>query len=104
MAFREEIGRLNARVASLEAALKEAKDNLELQRKPWFGKLALLTGGVASVGAAVWTLSGDDLGPKKRCEMLSSYWEFFGGASWQCEGPVAEDTETVPELPPKYEV
>jgi hypothetical protein len=83
-ALREEIGRLNAQVARLEAALAEARKNPETKEKPWFGKVAVLGAAVAAISGAVWTVSGDDLGPVKRCEMLSEYWDFFGGAPLDC--------------------
>lgn len=83
-ALREEIGRLNAQVARLEAALAEARKNPETKEKPWFGKVAVLGTAVAAISGAVWTVSGDDLGPVKRCEMLSEYWDFFGGAPLDC--------------------
>ncbi|MDQ2088581.1 hypothetical protein [Marimonas arenosa] len=102
-ALREEIGSLNARIAQLEKELAKAKDDLELEAKPWFEKLALLRTGLAAAIGTVWTVSGDDLGPKKRCEMLAEFWEFFGGPEWECgeEKPAHKLPET--ELPPTTE-
>ncbi len=75
--LKQEIGRLNAKVALLEQQLATLKTDLEQQKKPWFGKLALLGSAIASVSVAVWTVSGDELGPQQRAENLTEYWEYF---------------------------
>ncbi|GAA4225235.1 hypothetical protein [Sagittula marina] len=83
----EEIGKLQARIAELESDLSKARADLELRKKPWFGKLAALSTAIAAIPGVIWTVSGDELGPKTRCEMISEYWAFFGGDPFVCDTP-----------------
>ncbi|SPF79972.1 hypothetical protein PRI8871_01774 [Pseudoprimorskyibacter insulae] len=100
-ALREEIGRLMAKVAHLEAELAKAKTDLDLKSKPWFGKAAILCSAAAGLGTAVWTLSGDEIGAKKRMETLAEYWEVGKGLfnTAPVEGPAPK-----PQLPPATDV
>ncbi|RYG92717.1 hypothetical protein EU803_01005 [Loktanella sp. IMCC34160] len=75
-ALRQEIGRLNAKVVWLEQELVRLRSDLEQQKKPWFGKAAVLAPCVAAIVSAVWVVSGDELGPRKRLETLAEYWHF----------------------------
>ncbi|WP_419411954.1 hypothetical protein [Primorskyibacter sp. 2E107] len=84
-AMREEIGRLGARVAELERALAEANTRIrDLEGQSWKRIAAMTVGGANLFGvlaAAVWTVSGDDIGARKRLETLLEYRDtLFGGA------------------------
>jgi len=89
--LREEVGRLNARVKELESALAHATRKLEdFDRSSWKRAAAYTIGGANVFGilaAAVWTVSGDEVGAIKRLETLQDYREVLferpppGGAS-----------------------
>ncbi|MFC3613923.1 hypothetical protein ACFORG_09160 [Lutimaribacter marinistellae] len=98
-ALREEIGRLQARVAQLETELENAQKDAGVSKAPWFGKLTVLGAGIAALCAGVWTVSGDDIGPKKRCETLNEYWEFFGGPAFNCVRSGTPPEISPPDLP-----
>ena len=91
-ALREEIGRLNAKVAQLETEVIKLKTDLDTQKKPWFGKTTTLSAGIATLVSGLWIVSGDEIGPKQRRETLTEYWEFFF--------PL-EQQNTQPPEPPK---
>lgn len=75
--LRQEIGKLNAKVVWLEQELERLKSDLEQQKKPWFGKIAVLGSSVAAIVSAGWVVSADELGPRKRLETLAEYWHYF---------------------------
>lgn len=82
-ALRQEIGRLKARVAQLEADLAVVKCAPEVKEKPWFIKVALLGGCIApllgSMGVVYWTVSEDDIGLRQRNENIARQWgELWG--------------------------
>ncbi|MCC1492188.1 hypothetical protein [Cognatishimia sp. F0-27] len=103
-ALREEIGRLNARIADLEIKLSKATEDADVKSKPWFGSVKYVTGGLAAaMGAVIW-IAQDDKGPAHKCENISAYWEYFGGTPWQClevDRPVSLPKT---DLPPTWEV
>ncbi len=83
--LREEIGRLNARVVELENALADARSECAKLHSQSWKKVAAWTVGSANLfgvlAAAVWTVSGDDVGARKRLETLLEYRTVFDEVS-----------------------
>lgn len=81
--LREEIGRLQAKLAELEAHLAQARTNCEKLRNSSWKKVAAYTVAGANlfgvIAAALWTVSGDEVGAKKRLENLQEYPEVLFG-------------------------
>ncbi|MBT54490.1 MAG: hypothetical protein CMF72_13960 [Mameliella sp.] len=90
-ALREEIGRLNAQVANLEAELAKAKADCEaLQRSSWKTVAAWTIGGANLFGVlatALWTVSGDEVGAQQRLETLVEYRDVLMGTGQPPIGP-----------------
>lgn len=98
--LKDEIAVLRGLIATLEKELVAAKAEIEnLKQKPWY-KSAWVLGGGSVIGAVLstaWLVSGDELGPQKRWNMLSDYWDFV----------VPEEEEAPPlhyELPDTWDV
>ena len=96
-ALREEIGRLNATIAELECALRTKQaDNL------WRRAAGMTIAGAglfAFLSNAIWVVSGDDLGPRKRLDNLLQYRDFFLRS-----GTEIQPTSPTPKLPKAMDV
>ena len=83
--LREEVRRLNARVAELENALADARSECAKLHSQSWKKVAAWTVGSTNLfgvlAAAVWTVSGDDVGARKRLETLLEYRTVFDEVS-----------------------
>ncbi len=78
-ALREEIGRLKARVAQLEADLAAVKCAPEVKEKPWFKEVKILGPAVGAILGAYWIVSEDDIGLRQRNENIARQWgELWG--------------------------
>ena len=81
----EEIGRLRAQVAQLEADLRAAHAELtELRAKPWYKKSSMLLAGgaISAIVGSVWVLSGDDKLLEDRWNKLAVDLEFLRSKIW----------------------
>ncbi|WP_121630709.1 hypothetical protein [Tropicibacter alexandrii] len=82
-ALREEIGRLKARVAQLEADLAAVKCAPEVKEKPWFKEVKILGPAVgamlSAVGVVYWHVSDDETGLRQRNENIARQWDELWG-------------------------
>jgi len=88
--LRQEIGRLSARIVELEAALKDATNATPAIFSDAFKKKAgeslgdwkmygAILATMSTLAGTLWIVSGDEIGPEKRIEMLKSYcFEIWG--------------------------
>ncbi len=81
----EEVGRLRAQVAQLEADLRAALAELaELRAKPWYKKSSVLFAGgaISAIVGSLWVLSGDDKLLEDRWNKLAVDLEFLTSKIW----------------------
>lgn len=87
--LREEIGRLNAKIAQLETALEAAHQSKEPIFPEAFKKQAAASLGdwklYGALCAGLWVISGDELGTQKRLENILSWREAIFGED--CPAP-----------------
>lgn len=76
--LKDEVAKLRALLATVEAELKSANAEIEeLKKKPWWKSAKAVAGGsvIGAIVGTAWMISGDEIGPDKRWDMLSDYWE-----------------------------
>jgi uncharacterized small protein (DUF1192 family) len=72
--LREEIGRLQKRVAQLEAELQQARSDSDGQKTHWFGPALRVIGtSMSAIAISAWVISEDDLGPRERIENILNW-------------------------------
>jgi uncharacterized small protein (DUF1192 family) len=94
--LREEIGRLQKRVAQLEAELQLARSNSDSQKTHWFGPALRVIGtSMSAIAISAWVISEDDLGPRKRIENILNWTKEL---SELATGAKPTSTPTLPQL------
>lgn len=97
--LREQIGRLNAKVAQLEQEVARLTDDKESQKKPWFvaalkcAKSSVLP--LAGLSIAIASVSAP-----KACENMLTWFEMVGAQGWLDCGPAEVPNRELPDLPP----